>query len=83
MTALAGGGFGVGFIEKQFGDKIPTLPLVGRKGAIALAVYFMKPKSGLLQDVGKAAAAIAGYELGKTGVVTGEGDEWDDDFVTT
>lgn len=71
MVGLAAGGAVLGFVEKHFGDKIPHLPLIGRKGAIALAVYLLKPKNAWIQDAGKAAAAISGYELGTTGKVTG------------
>lgn len=84
MTAVAVGGFGVGFIEKQWGDQIPELPFLGRKGTIAAFIYFMEPKQQWLQDIGVAAAAISGYELGKTGSVSGiedpyYGEGWDDD----
>lgn len=72
MMTLAAGGAIIGFVEKHFGDQIPELPLVGRKGAIALAVLLLKPKNAWLQDAGKAAAAISGYELGSTGKVTGD-----------
>jgi hypothetical protein len=84
ITGSAMGGFGVGFIEKTFGDKIPTLPYVGRKGAIALAVYFMEPKSEILRDVGIAAGALAGYELAKDGSISGDDDyDVDGDMLTT
>lgn len=72
MMTLAAGGAIIGFVEKHFGSSIPELPLVGRKGAIALAVLLLKPKNVWLQDAGKAAAAISGYELGSTGRVTGD-----------
>lgn len=72
MMTLAAGGAIIGFVEKHFGANIPELPLVGRKGAIALAVLLLKPKNAWLQDAGKAAAAISGYELGSTGKVTGD-----------
>lgn len=65
------GGFAVGFIEKSF-PNLPSLPLVGKKGAIALAAYFLRGKHPVIQDVGKAAAAISGYEFGKTGVISGD-----------
>jgi len=77
------GGFGVGIVEKMFGDKLPTLPLIGRKGAIALAVYFLEPKTKLLQDIGLAAAALSGYEFAKTGSVSGDDYDDDDDMFVT
>lgn len=72
MIGVGLGGFGVGFLEKTFGDKIPTLPVVGKKGAIAIAAYyFADSKRGWVEDVGIAAAALAGYEFGTTGKITG------------
>ena len=70
------GGAGVGLVEKYFGDKIPTLPVVGRKGAVALAVYFFKPKSKLVQDIGVAAAAMSGYEFVKDGKISGDDEDY-------
>lgn len=81
MLGAAMGGFGVGIVEKTFGAKLPSLPYVGRKGAIALAVYFLQPKTKLLQDIGLAAAALSGYEFAKDGKVSGEDD--DDDIFET
>lgn len=80
MIGGAVGGFGVGFIEKTWGNQIPTFPLIGRKGAIALGVYMLKPKSKLIQDIGLAAACLAGYEFATTNKISGPGDEF---FVTT
>ncbi len=61
-----------GFIEKQFGAQIPTLPLVGRAGAIAIAcLVFGKGRGGVISDLGKAAAVIAGYQFGTTGKISG------------
>lgn len=71
MVAHAVGGFAVGFIEKSF-PQLPSLPLVGRKGAIALAAMFLANKHPIISDIGKAAAAISGYELGSTGSISGE-----------
>lgn len=81
MGGVALGGLGVGLIEKTF-PNLPSLPVVGRKGAIALGVYMLQPKEKLLQDVGIAAAAIAGYEFGKTGTISGPYDD-SEVFTTT
>lgn len=74
MGGAALGGLGVGLLEKTF-PNMPSLPMVGRKGALALAIYFLEPKEKLLQDVGMAAAALAGYEFGKTGAISGPYDD--------
>lgn len=71
-TAL--GGLAYGLLVKNW-SSMPRLPGIGRSGTVALAVYFLKPKSKLLQDLGVAAAAIAGYSFGETGSVSGDGDE--------
>jgi len=75
MAGAALGGALLGFIEKQF-PTLPTVPLIGRKGTIALIAYFVAKKGGTMasiaRDVGLAAAAIAGNELGSTGKVSGD-----------
>lgn len=75
MAGAALGGAVLGFIEKQF-PNLPTVPLIGRKGTIALAAYFVARRGGsfshIARDVGLAAAAIAGNELGATGRVSGD-----------
>lgn len=71
LLGTGAGGFAVGLIEKTF-PNMPTLPFVGRKGAIAIAAYFLHGKHPLIADIGIAAAAISGYELGTTGHVTGD-----------
>lgn len=75
IKSAAAGGAVLGFIEKTFGDKIPTLPYIGKKGAVAAAVYFLKPKNKMLQDAGIVAAGLAGYQLVKEGRIDGESDE--------
>ncbi len=77
MQGVALGGLAYGLLVKNW-TSMPKVPGVGRSGTIALAVYFLKPKSKLLQDVGIAAAAIAGYSFGETGTVSG-----DDEILST
>lgn len=74
LMGTAMGGFAYGFIEKQWGNQIPSLPVIGKSGAIALACYFFAPRHPIIKDVGIAAAAIAGYSFGKTGTISGEYD---------
>lgn len=69
--SLALGGFIYGYIEKNV-PQVPTLPVVGKSGAIALIAYFMGGKSpGIIADIGNAASVIAGYSFGSTGRVSG------------
>lgn len=73
MMNFALGGAALGFIEKSFGAQLPSVPLIGRKGTIALGAYYMgKGKGGLWRDIAIAGAVLAGYELGSTGKVSGE-----------
>ena len=68
---LALGGFIYGYIEKNV-PQVPTLPLIGKSGAIALIAYFMGGKqAGIIADIGNAASVIAGYSFGSTGRVSG------------
>lgn len=78
------GGAIYGYIEKKF-PTLPTLPMIGRSGTIAVISYFVAKNggmghSGIVKDVGIAAAAIAGYQLGSTGKVSGD-DVVGDDVV--
>jgi len=65
------GGLGYGLVEKHFGDSIPTVPMLGKSGTVALAIYMFGGSNQLLNDIGIAAAAIAGYSWGKEGKVAG------------
>jgi hypothetical protein len=77
LIGTAVGGAVLGFIEKQF-PTLPTVPLLGRAGTIAVAAHFLSKQggqtSGILRDVALAGAAIAGYQLGKEGKVSGDDD---------
>lgn len=74
MIGHAVGGFAVGFLEKSF-PSLPTLPIVGKKGAIAIGAYLLRGQSPILLDVALAAAAISGYQLGSTGKVSGDDED--------
>ncbi len=74
MQGVALGGLAYGLLVKNW-PAMPKVPGVGRSGTIALAVYFLKPKNKIVQDLGIAAAAIAGYSFGETGTVSGDSDE--------
>lgn len=73
MVQLALGGAVYGFIEKQFGSQLPTLPIVGRAGTITLAAYYMaKGKGGIMRDVAICGAVLSGYQIGSTGKIQGD-----------
>lgn len=74
MIGHAVGGFALGFLEKSF-PNLPSLPVVGRKGAITLGAYFLRNHSPILADVALAGAAISGYQLGSTGTISGDDDD--------
>ena len=75
MLAFMLGGAAVGFIQKQF-PNLPSVPMVGKKGSIAIAGYFLAKRGGslshLARDVAVAAAVLAGEELGRSGTISGD-----------
>lgn len=68
---MAIGGFCYAQLVKNF-PTLPQVPGLGRAGSVAALVYFLKPSSQLLQNVGIAAAVIAGHSFGATGTVAGD-----------
>lgn len=71
------GALAVGFLEKQgLMQQLPALPLIGRKGTIALAAYMLGGKSKLANDICDAALILAAHEFGSTGSITGVGGEY-------
>lgn len=76
LFGIGVGGLALGYIEKHWGATLPTMPVVGRKGTIAIAAYFLSKHggmgSGIARDVAIAAAALAGYDLGNKGSISGD-----------
>jgi hypothetical protein len=73
MFGHALGGAALGVIDKTLGSSIPTIPLLGRAGTIALGAYlFSKGRGGIWRDIAIAGASIAGYQFGKEGRVSGD-----------
>lgn len=72
LMAMAIGGLVAGFIDKS-ATAIPTIPMLGKMGTVAVAAHFLaKGKPGIVTDIRNAAAAIAGYEMGSTGKIAGD-----------
>jgi hypothetical protein len=77
-VALAGAasGYVLGYIDKNPGS-IPTIPMLGRAGTLALAAWFFRAKHPMLSKMALCFAGIAGYEKAKDGTISGdEGNGW-------
>lgn len=75
LMGLFVGGFAMGFLDKPGGPgaNIPTIPLLGKAGTIAIAAHFFgKGKAGLATDIRNAAAVVAAYEFGLKGSISGD-----------
>lgn len=71
LTGMVIGGFILGYIDKTQ-TNIPTIPVLGKAGTIAVAAHFFaKGKPGMATDVRNAAAAVAAYEYGNKGSISG------------
>lgn len=76
LMATLAGGFAFGWIEKNWGASLPTLPVIGRAGTITILAH-LAAKQGFrfAHDVAVAGSAISGYQLGNTGRIAGEEDD--------
>jgi hypothetical protein len=71
------GGALFGFAVKQgWVGKLPAIPLVGRTGTAAIVLHYLAKRGGgeYVKRAAVAAAVIAGYQLGSTGSILGEGE---------
>lgn len=78
---MAVGGALYGFAVKQgLIDKLPAIPVLGRTGTAAILLDYWSRHGGgqLAHRAARAAAAIAGYQLGHDGKISG-----DENFVTS
>lgn len=72
MAMVAGGGIVLGLLEKaDLG--LPTIPVLGKKGTLALGLWFIARQTGspLARDLAMGMAAVSAYELGKEGSISG------------
>lgn len=76
LFALMLGGFVAGYADKEFGSRLPVIPIVGRKGAMTIGLYFAAKNfhigGGILRDATIAMAGASGYELGFSGKISGD-----------
>lgn len=69
------GGFLYGFAVKSgIVEKLPSIPIIGRTGTAAIVFdYFSRHGGGpWAGKAARAAAAIAGFQLGSTGTISGD-----------
>jgi hypothetical protein len=67
----------IGLAEKSgMMDKLPSIPVIGRKGTLAVAAYFWAKNGGgkIARDVAVCAAVLSLYEYAKDGVISGGAD---------
>jgi hypothetical protein len=76
LMGVAIGALALGFIEKQ-AFNLPTLPVIGKKGTLAVGAYFLggKNKPGLMRDICVAATVLAAHEFGEKGSISGDDDD--------
>ena len=82
LVGIAIGGAAAGWIEgSDLGRKIPTIPVLGRKGSLAVIGYFIakNTRSKIAWDITKALVVLSAYELARDGRITGDDDDDDDD----
>src|SRR5208282_3086503 len=65
------GGAALGFISKQF-PNLPTIPILGRNGSIALGAYLLRGKLPLADDIATAAIVVSMFQLGSEGKIGGD-----------
>lgn len=76
---MAIGGMIYGYaVKSKIVDSLPALPLLGKTGTAAIILdYFGRHGGGqLAMRASRAAAAIAGYQLGSEGSITGDANEF-------
>ena len=70
-----GAGFAVGALEKMaFVQNLPKLPFLGTTGTIGVGAFLLSGgRRGMVDDVATAALTIAGYMMGSSGSIVGDG----------
>jgi len=69
--AMAGVAYGL--LERMTADMdLPEIPVIGRKGTLALALYLFRKSHPMINDAARAGVIISTYELASEGKITGE-----------
>jgi hypothetical protein len=66
------GGFALGVLDSK-GTKLPTVPVLGRAGTCGVALYYLGKhmKAPMVSHAATGFLAIAAYEMGKSGAISG------------
>lgn len=70
LGSFALAGYLLGMLDKA-GTAIPTIPVLGKAGTLAVGLHFLGKGNKMMSEASLAAAAIAGYEMGNLGKVSG------------
>jgi hypothetical protein len=70
LGSFALAGYLLGMLDKA-GTAIPTIPVLGKAGTLAVGLHFLGKGNKMMSEASLAAAAIAGYEMGSLGKVSG------------
>lgn len=76
LVGVAVGGAIIGWVEKNYGSKLPAIPVVGVKGSVAIAAWFLNQQGiarEIMRDICIAATGAAAYQLGLQSKISGEG----------
>ena len=69
--AMAGVAYGL--LERMTSDiDLPEIPVIGRKGTLALALYLFRKSHPMINDAARAGIIISTYQLASEGKITGE-----------
>jgi hypothetical protein len=70
---IGGGLYGL-CVKHGLIDKLPALPVIGRTGTAAIVLDYFGRRGGgeMVKRAGRAAAVIAGYQLGSEGSIHGD-----------
>jgi len=69
--AMAGVAYGL--LERMTSDMdLPEIPVIGRKGTLALALYLFRRSHPMINDAARAGIIISTYQLASEGKISGD-----------
>lgn len=64
-------GYVMGYLDKT-GTAVPTVPVLGRAGTLAVGCYFFRGSMPILRRAVAPLVSIAAYEMGRDGKIAGD-----------